>query len=107
MKRIIIVLLAIFLLSLTSCNNNNTVQIETKYYNVKFYNYDESLLYETEVEEGKNILYPYDNPTREEDLDYTYTFIGWDKNLDNIKSNLVIYAVFEAKDKGFSEIVWF
>lgn len=117
MKKVFIIFFSIILLSLTSCNNindikeDNDIKIiedkETKYYNVIFYNYDESLLYETKVEEGMNVFYPYDDPIHEEDIDYTYTFIGWDKDLSNIKEDLIIHALFEAKDKGFGDINWF
>ena len=116
MKKIIIILFAFISFSLISCNNNDingndseTIkkEINDKYFNIRFYNYDETLLYETSVLKGNNVTYPYSNPIKEEDIDYTYKFIGWDKDLSNVNSDLVIHALYEAVDKGFSEINWF
>ena len=60
-----------------------------KYYSVKFIDEDGNILKEEKVEEGKNANAPSE-PKKE-----GYKFIGWDKSLTNINSNLEIKPLFE------------
>ena len=77
------------------------------YYHVKFVNYDDSVLYETEVREGREAIYSGDTPTKPEDDEFTYLFDGWDKNLSSINSDLTTKAKYKYKAKeNWGPIIW-
>ena len=76
------------------------------YYHVVFQNYDETVLDEVDVKEGNEAIYSGETPTRDENEDYTYTFIGWDKDLSSITSDLIVTAQYERKSR-WSPITWF
>ena len=69
------------------------------YYLVSFKNYDATLLYETYVIEGGDATYEGATPTREETVEYSYSFIGWDKPLTNITSDCVRIAQYSSTKK--------
>ena len=69
-------------------------------FNVSFYNYDGSLLYSTEVEEGASAIYQGVEPTRKNSATTIYKFLKWDKSLDNINENTDIKAVYQESDFG-------
>ena len=62
---------------------------DVKTYTVVFKDFDGTILKEETVEEGKNATAP-SNPSRD-----GYDFIGWDKEYNNITSNLEINAKYE------------
>lgn len=64
---------------------------------VSFYNYDDSFLYSTTVNVGKNAVYKGANPTRPNDENFRYNFAGWNRNLNNIQSDLNVYAVYKSE----------
>lgn len=64
-------------------------------YDVNFYDWDYTKLYSTKVEHGSAATYPYDNPTKPADQQYTYSFKGWDKSLLNITENTDFVAQYE------------
>ncbi len=63
-------------------------------YKVTFKNYDGTLLYETEVEYGKAVVYVGEAPMHPSVGNTDYTFVEWDGNTDNIVSDTVFTAVF-------------
>jgi len=58
-----------------------SAEIEAPKYEIKFVNYDENELYNVEVEAGKTPEYKGATPTREADMQYVYTFKGWDSEI--------------------------
>ena len=50
--------------------------------NVKFENYDKTVLYEAEIDYGTIAEYKGENPVREQTVDTVYSFSGWDKNIN-------------------------
>ena len=83
-------------------------QIPVTYYHVTFVNYDESVLYEAEVEKGNEAIYRGETPTKEEDDEFTYEFDGWDKELTNIQSDTTFVATFKPVAKeNWGSIHWF
>src|SRR5690554_6841759 len=58
-------------------------------YEIKFIDFDDSVIEVFELEEGKTIIAPT-APTRE-----GYEFVGWDKEFLIAKKDLVIKAVYE------------
>ncbi|MFA7111482.1 MAG: hypothetical protein WC174_03865, partial [Bacilli bacterium] len=102
MKKPKIVYLGMLVLLLTSCklnatNNDGDEGEETPtYYKVAFYNDDKTtLLYESKVEEGSSAIYNGTTPTKDSEIEGKYyTFIGWDKSLDNIVVDTNFYATY-------------
>ena len=64
-----------------------------EYYTVTFKNYDGTVLSEITVPAGTTAVYDGETPVRE-NADYEYTFIGWDRSLTNIYSDLVVTAQY-------------
>lgn len=111
------ILLVLFLaIILTSCkkievNNSNTTSTileESNYYNVTFLNYDDTLLGSISVKEGDSADYNFDIPIKPDSDEFKYEFIGFDKDLTNIKSDISTHAEFKEIPKvDWSEITWF
>ena len=79
-------------------------------YHVRFVNYNDELLYETDVLEGEGATYLGETPTRESEGDSTFEFLRWDKDFSVVTSDLVVKAVYaeHAKDEGgWSPIIRF
>ena len=88
--------------------SSTSSQGESLTYHVRFLNDDETLLYETDVKEGGTALYVGDEPTKEEDDEFTYTFNGWDKDLTNVQEDFDAKAVYTAVPKeNWGSISWF
>lgn len=64
-------------------------QYDPKTYTVRFMDHDGTILKTETVEYGKKATAP-GNPTRE-----GYTFLEWDKDFQDIKSNLIVKPVYE------------
>ena len=93
--------------SASSDVSSSSIENET-YYHVVFVNYDESVLYEADVLKGSEALYSGETPTKAEDDEFTYEFIGWDKELTDIQSNTTFIAQFKAVAKeNWGPIHWF
>ena len=71
-----------------------------QYIPVVFNNYDGSLLYTFYFEKGSSAVYDGAEPIKPseviDELTATYTFIGWDKSLDNIQEPTIYTAQFES-----------
>ncbi len=65
-------------------------------YTVKFYNYNDQLLYTDVVYYQETAVYYGPTPTREATSSYYYTFAGWDKDLTNVSKSFTTKAVFDA-----------
>ena len=89
----------------SSSSSSSFSSIEVKFH-VRFVNYDDTFLYETDVLEGNKAEYVGDIPTKPADDDYTYTFKGWDRDLTHIASDLTVKAEFSRKSK-WSSVIWF
>ena len=78
------------------------------YYHVTFVNYNDDVLYETNVREGREAIYDGETPTKPEDDEFKYEFKGWDKDLSPINSEVTIKATFkEIAKEGWGPIIWF
>lgn len=124
-KKLLFGLLNIIFLSVCGCTNNeqhrtysssieqssSVVNIESSkdiYYHVSFINDDGTLLYETDVLKGDTATYVGESPTKKEDSEFKYEFIGWDQPLININENLVTKALYKSIAKeNWSPVIWF
>ena len=72
-----------------------------KEFTVNYLNYDSTLLYTVQIPYGESAVNTYlgETPTRPEDENYTYVFIGWNEDLTCIKSDLDTFAEYEAIPK--------
>lgn len=78
------------------------------YFHVIFLNYDDSLLYEVDVEEGHEAIYGGETPIKPEDDEFTYEFKGWDQDLTSILSNVTTKAEYSYTAKeNWGSIIWF
>lgn len=82
MKKIIFIFLFFVLLILTSCEKEKNV------YEVKFL-VDEGVVSTQQIVEGESAILP-NSPEK-----IGYTFIGWDKEVNNIQNDLEVNAIFE------------
>lgn len=113
MKKILSLLIGSFILvSLISCtdtkdtsNNSslssasassldNTSSLEGTHYHVIFINYNDEVLYQTDVLEGHEAVYSGATPTKPDDDEFTYEFKGWDKDLSSITENVTTKAEY-------------
>ena len=73
----------------------------TTYVPVIFNNYDGTMLYTFYYEKGSDISYNGPTPTRPSDYDgeeeLPYTFVGWDKSLENIQEPTIYTAQYRGK----------
>lgn len=75
-------------------------QKEVKTYTITWKNYDGTILEEDKnVEEGSMPKYDGDNPSREEDDNYVYTFNGWTPELVMVGGDATYTATYLASQK--------
>jgi len=74
----------------------------SRWYTVRFYNYDNTLLKEETVEYGHAASPPQEDPVREGDDDYVYIFDGWDKEFDFVMHDMAIYAVYAQYENNYT-----
>ena len=89
---------------ITEVTNNQeyiATYTETKNkYNVKFTNYDGSILQEETLEYGALPVYKGEVPAREKTEEYTYTFKNWNKEITEVTDNEIYIATYiETKNK--------
>lgn len=77
-------------------------------YHVIFVNYDDSILYETDVVKKQAAIYSGETPTKPEDDEFTYEFDGWDQDLSHIYSDVTTKAIFkDVAKENWGPIHWF
>lgn len=72
-----------------------------KAFTVNFF-VDETIIESVNVTYGNPVEYTGDTPTKESDVRYNYTFIGWDKTFENITENTDVYALFESTTRQYT-----
>lgn len=79
----------------------NLIQVvnETQTYTATFRNYDNTLLYETEVNEGETPSYVGPLPTRQSDNLNDFVFSGWEPELSPITEDTTYIAQFKTVRK--------
>ena len=93
---------------ITEVTNNQeyiATYTETKNkYNVKFTNYDGSVLQEETLEYGILPVYKGEVPTREKTDEYTYTFKSWNKEITEVTDNEIYIAVYKEEKNKYTVI---
>lgn len=69
----------------------------TPIYQVRFLNYNNEVLYETKVLEGNVPTYQGNDPEREEDEQFSYSFSGWTPSLSAISEETTYTATYTSK----------
>ncbi len=88
-KKILLVsLFMLFVFITVACNKTPT-------YTIKFVDYDETLLLTLTVEEGVLPEYTLENPSRSSTDQYSYNFIGWDKEVVVATEDLTYIATYQ------------
>lgn len=62
---------------------------------VIFKNYDDTVLDVQTCNYGGRVFYSKEEPKREPDQMYTYTFMGWDRNIDYVTETMSVYPVYQ------------
>ncbi|MBQ7336565.1 MAG: hypothetical protein IJW92_08860 [Clostridia bacterium] len=76
---------------------------------VTFYNYDGTVLYQTQVNYGDRIY--YEIPKRGDTAEYTYRVLGWEtmdgkeNDLSSVTSDLSLYPLYEATKRSYT-VTW-
>lgn len=65
---------------------------------VNFYDYNNTLLQTSTIDVGSSAVFEADLPTRKNDRVGNYTFLGWDKSLNNIKEDTDFFATYTTED---------
>ena len=75
-------------------------------YTILFVNWDNALLQTLNITEGELPVYTEATPTRQDDEQYTYTFIGWTPEIVAAIADATYTATYEAKDihEGLEDI---
>jgi hypothetical protein len=68
-------------------------------------NYDDSVLYTTNVIQGQNAVYVGAIPTKPNTTQYTYAFTGWDRPLTNVFSTFTTKARFSTTTNTYT-VIW-
>lgn len=78
----------------------------TKKYKVSFVDDDETLLHWTQLEYGQTPSYTWDNPANKQDVEWTYSFAGWDPSEFATVEGPQTYTAVYNKTKREYDITW-
>ena len=93
------------IIGLAGCNNKKPSEIPAKItYDIKFVNYDESVLQELSVEEGQLPVYTGETPTKPSTDQYHYVYEGWDKEIVAAVADATYTATFKEEINTYSVI---
>ncbi len=91
--------------AVTNCAGNATYtatyKVEYTDYLVSFQNWDGTLVSSKTYHYGDTVVVPID-PVRTSDNTYTYTFIGWDKDVVNCAGNTTYIAQYDATLRDYT-----
>ena len=73
-----------------------------RYFNVVFYNWDDTVLFEASAQYGEPAFYGGREPKRLPDEYYEYEFKGWDRDFSAVTEDLVVYAVYEKTLRSYT-----
>ena len=82
------ILVLVCILCISACN------FFTPTHTITFVDHDGSILLELTVEDGAMPEYTLEDPTREATAQYTYVFMGWDKQIEPATEDLTYRAIY-------------
>ncbi len=71
---------------------------------IKFVNYDGTVLQATEIAWGETPVYAGDVPSKPKTAQYSYSFAGWDKEIETVTEPAVYTAVYDATVNSYTVI---
>jgi len=74
----------------------------TNIYTVRFLNWDGTLLQQSRLEYGATPYYSKLDPTKAQDVQYTYSFIGWNNSISPVTGDTDYKATFEANIRSYT-----
>jgi len=75
----------------------------TRYYSIRFVDYDGTILQSDELLYGETPFYRGAEPTREEDSEYTYTFDGWTPKIAPVDEDVAYVATYKAEPRNTAD----
>ncbi|MBQ6777305.1 MAG: hypothetical protein IJP52_03230, partial [Paludibacteraceae bacterium] len=75
----------------------------TRYYSIRFVDYDGTILQSDELLYGETPFYRGAEPTREEDSEYTYTFDGWTPKIAPVYEEVTYVATYKAEPRNTAD----
>ena len=80
--------------------NNNGIADEEEEFTVTFVDENDNIIGDVQiVKYGEDAVAPI--VTKEDTVEYHYTFTGWDKDYTNVKSDLVVKAIFNSEIRKY------
>ena len=70
------------------------------FYTVRFVDWDGKVLQESQVKKGEAAIFEKERPSRKGDERLQYDFQGWDKNVQQINSDLTVNALYDSSTAG-------
>jgi hypothetical protein len=86
----------------SSSSDSSSSEEQPRFFNVTFLNFDGTYLFQTITQQGHVAIYQGPLPTRESSGSFVYTFIGWNKSLDNIQEDETFVAQYATERAGFT-----
>ncbi len=95
-KTFLLLIASSLVMGIAGCAGNNagSSSIPKTMYDIKFVNYDETVLQESQVEEGQMPVYNGETPIKPSTIQYHYVHTGWDKEIVAAVANATYTAVF-------------
>ena len=105
-KTFLLLLASSLVMGIAGCTpnqNNGGSSIAPKtMYDIKFVNYDETVLQESQVEEGQMPAYTGQTPEKPGTNQYHYVYTGWDKEIVAAVANATYTAVYREEINTYS-----
>lgn len=92
------------MIGLAGCNTNSSKTPEKVTYDIKFVNYDQTVLQESKVEEGQMPVYSGQTPVKPETSQYHYVYSGWDKEIVAAVANATYTATFKEEINTYTVV---
>ena len=96
MKKLTLFIIPFMVAGLVGCKNEPKKPAGPNTYNITWNNWDGTILGTDTVEEGETPVYNYATPTREQDAQYTYSFIGWEPEVVPADSDATYVAQYSS-----------